>query len=281
MRFATVRHRGRIVTTVDTGDGQWRLSPTPLINIIKGADHGPLGEPIDVDPGMVCLPYRPATIIGVGLNYHDTVAEMGLSVPAEPYLFPKLSSSAIGPYDPVIVDLELSRRVDWEGEVAVIIGRPTRNVTIADADQSVFGYLAANDISARDLQERDGQWLRGKGLDTFCPLGPYVVPADSVPNPRDQRIRTWHNAELVQDGTTASMIFSTPELIAYCSRFFTLQPGDLILTGTPAGCGDFRDPPIALRPSDVVEVEVTGLGRQRNSVRAPENSSTAPEKGTA
>ncbi|WP_425574196.1 fumarylacetoacetate hydrolase family protein [Streptomyces hebeiensis] len=139
---------------------------------------------------------------------------------------------------------------------------------------AAVGDRHGNDISARDLQAEDGQWVRGKGLDTFCPLGPWIRTADELADPQPVGIRTWVNGALMQNGSTASMIFSVAELIAYCSRFFTLAPGDIILTGTPAGCGDFRTPAIAHRPGDVLEIEVDGLGRQRSQVVAPTHART-------
>ncbi|MFJ9391798.1 fumarylacetoacetate hydrolase family protein [Nocardioides sp. NPDC101246] len=268
MRLATLTTSdGSTTPVVDMGDG-WRATATAVADVVAGAVPS-LGDPVDVDRGRFELPYRPGTILGVGLNYHDTVADMGWDLPAEPYLFPKLSSSVTGPFDDVVVDLSLTTRADWEGELGVVIGRTARNVSRADALSHVFGYVAANDISARDLQAADGQWLRGKGLDTFCPLGPWVLTADEVPDPQDVGIRTLVDGEVVQDGHTGSMIFGVAELVAWCSRFFTLEPGDIILTGTPAGCGDFRDPPRALAPGSRVEVDLGRLGRQSNLVVAP------------
>ncbi|GGQ35831.1 fumarylacetoacetate hydrolase family protein [Streptomyces mutabilis] len=225
---------------------------------------------MNVGPHNLLAPYRPPTLFGIGLNYHDTVQEMGWEVPKKPYLFPKLSSSVTGPYDPVEVDPAVTARADWEAELGVVIGKPLRRATPEQALAAVFGYVAANDISARDLQAADGQWVRGKGLDTFCPLGPWLVTVDEVPDPQDVSLRTWYNGTLVQDGTSKSMIFGVAELIAYCSRWFTLSPGDVILTGTPAGCGDFRTPRMALTPGDLVEIEVGTLGRQRNPVIGPD-----------
>lgn len=268
MRIATVRVDGAVRTVVDRGGG-WRISPRGALEVLLGADPSPGADVLDESGLSFVLPYRPPTIHGIGLNFADTVADMGWETPTAPYLFPKLASSACGAHDDVVVDLDLTRRADWEAELGVIIGRPARNVPAEDALAYVAGYVAANDISARDLQADDGQWVRGKGLDTFCPLGPWLLTADEIDDPQDRRIRTWLNGEIVQDGSTGSMIFTVAELIAYCSRFFTLAPGDVILTGTPAGCGDFRHPPIALKPGDLMEVEVEGLGRQRSPVIGP------------
>lgn len=151
----------------------------------------------------------------------------------------------------------------------MVIGNRARNVSETDAIDVVFGYTAANDISARDLQASDGQWVRGKGLDTFCPLGPTVVTKDEIGDPNDIGIKTIVNGAVMQDGRSSDMIFRIPELISYCSRFFTLYPGDVILAGTPSGCGDFRAPRIALMPGDEIGIEIEHLGRQKNAVTAP------------
>lgn len=242
-----------------------------MAEVIRGAPVS-LGEAVGVGETAPLVPFRPGAIFGIGLNYHDTVAEMDWKTPDVPYLFPKLSSSVIGDGDAVIVDTALSTRVDWETELAVIIGRTARNVPVEAALDVVFGYTVANDISARDLQAADGQWVRGKGLDTFCPLGPVIVTADEIPDPHSLGVRTWVNGEQAQDGSTSDMIFDVPTLIAYLSKHFTLEPGDVVLTGTPAGCGDFRTPPRALRPGDRLESEVEGIGRLVNPVVAPQRA---------
>jgi 2-keto-4-pentenoate hydratase/2-oxohepta-3-ene-1,7-dioic acid hydratase in catechol pathway len=270
MRYATVTVGGARRLAVAQQEGDWRLTAedVTLLDVISGADVTATGEVLR-QPEFA-LPYRPPTIFGIGLNFHDTVREMRWAVPEKPYLFPKLSSSACGPFDEIVVDENVTTRADWEAELAVVIGRQARDLDTRTALSAVFGYMAANDISARDLQAADGQWVRGKGLDTFCPLGPSVVTADEIPDPQNVGIRTWLDGELVQDGNTSDMIFSVAELISYCSQHFTLYPGDVILTGTPAGCGDFRTPPIALRPGNLVEIDVTDVGQQRNVVTAPE-----------
>ncbi|UIX29233.1 fumarylacetoacetate hydrolase family protein [Streptomyces sp. GQFP] len=211
---------------------------------------------------------RPGTIFGIGLNYVDTIKEMGWQTPAAPYLFPKLASSVIGDGEAIVIDTALTSRVDWETELAVVIGETARDVPAAEALGVVRGYTVAQDISARDLQETDGQWVRGKGLDTFCPLGPEVVPAADVPDPQQLAVRTWLNGAPVQDGSTKDMVFTVAELIAYLSSYFTLRPGDVVLTGTPSGCGDFRTPRMSLKPGDVLVSEVEGIGRLTNPVVA-------------
>jgi 5-carboxymethyl-2-hydroxymuconate isomerase len=172
----------------------------------------------------------------------------------------------IGGGDRIEIDRSLTQRVDWEVELAVVVGRRMRRVAEADALAHVFGYSVANDVSARDIQFGDGQWVRGKSLDTFCPLGPVVVTADEVPDPQALGLWTRVNGETVQDSTTAQMVFGVAELLAFCSRSFTLEPGDVVLTGTPWGCGEFMDPPRSLGHGDVVEVEVEGIGVLRNEI---------------
>jgi 5-carboxymethyl-2-hydroxymuconate isomerase len=162
--------------------------------------------------------------------------------------------------------------VDWEVELAVVIGRRMRNVPVEAALDYVFGYTVANDVSARDVQFSDGQWTRGKSFDTFCPLGPVVVTPDEIGALDGLRLTTKVNGELMQDDTTANMIFGVAEILAYCSRNFTLEPGDVVLSGTPSGCGEFMDPPRSLAPGDVVEVAVEGIGALRNSVVAAETT---------
>ena len=211
-------------------------------------------------------PLRPGKIVAIGLNYMDHVRETGMDTPPRPLVFAKFPSAVVGPADEIVVDGELAERVDWEVELAVVVGRTMRDVPAAEALDHVFGYTVANDVSARDVQFADGQWVRGKSFDTFCPLGPVVATADEIPDPQGLRLFTRVNGETVQDSSTAEMIFGVAELLAFCSRSFTLDPGDVVLTGTPWGCGEFMSPPRSLAPGDVVEVEVEGIGVLRNPV---------------
>jgi 2-keto-4-pentenoate hydratase/2-oxohepta-3-ene-1,7-dioic acid hydratase in catechol pathway len=220
-----------------------------------------------VDVPLLC-PLRPGKIVAVGLNYDDHVRESGVGAPESPLVFAKFPSSVIGPEDAIVIDRELTTRVDWEVELAVVIGRRMRRVKPADALDHVFGYTVANDVSARDVQFADGQWVRGKSLDTFCPLGPVVVTPDEIGDPQKLALRTRVNGETVQDSSTAEMIFSVAELLAFCSLSFTLERGDVLLTGTPWGCGEFMNPRRSLRPGDIVETEVEGIGVLRNPVVA-------------
>ena len=208
---------------------------------------------------------RPGKIVCVGLNYRDHADESGMPTPAEPLLFGKFPNTLVGPGEPIVLP-PTSEHVDGEAELAVVIGATTHNVNYADAMDYVFGFTVANDVSARDLQFGDGQWFRGKGFDTFCPLLPQIVPRDEVRDLHDLHVMQRVNGTVLQDGSTRDLIFDIPTLVAFASAVMTLEPGDLILTGTPPGVGYFRDPRIALRPGDTVEVEVEGIGKLTNPV---------------
>ena len=209
----------------------------------------------------------PGKIVAIGLNYMDHIREAGMEVPSSPLVFAKFPSSVIGHGDPIVIDRTLTQRVDWEVELAVVIGHELRDVGPADALDHVAGYTVANDVSARDVQFADGQWVRGKSFDTFCPLGPRVVAPAAIGDPQNLRLRTRVNGDLVQDSSTSEMVFGVAELLAFCSRSFTLNAGDVVLTGTPWGCGEFMDPPRSLQDGDVVEVEIDGIGTLANPVR--------------
>jgi 2,4-diketo-3-deoxy-L-fuconate hydrolase len=208
---------------------------------------------------------RPGKIVCVGLNYHDHADESGMSIPAQPLLFGKFPNTLVGPGEPIVLP-PASAHVDGEAELAVVIGATARNVDDADAMDYVFGFTVANDVSARDLQFGDGQWFRGKGFDTFCSVLPQIVPRSDVPEPHDLRVVQRVNGTVMQDGNTRDLIFDIPTLVAFTSDVMTLESGDLILTGTPPGVGYFRDPRIALRPGDTIEVEVEGIGTLTNPV---------------
>jgi 2-keto-4-pentenoate hydratase/2-oxohepta-3-ene-1,7-dioic acid hydratase in catechol pathway len=238
-----------------------RAGGDALNSAIAGA-----GDP--VEGARLAAPLRPGKIVAIGLNYLDHVREAGMEAPSRPLVFAKWPSSVIGPDEPIVIDATLAERVDWEVELAAVIGTPARDVAASAALDHILGYTVANDVSARDVQFADGQWVRGKSFDTFCPLGPRLVTADEVPDPQALRLGTRVNGEVVQDSSTSEMVFGVQELIAFCSRSFTLEPGDVVLTGTPWGCGEFMDPRRSLAPGDVVECEVQGLGVLRNPVRA-------------
>lgn len=211
----------------------------------------------------------PQKVIAVGLNYADHARESGLEPPAAPVTFLKTTNAIIGPDEAIVSDPALSTQVDYEVELAVVIGRRARNVALADALDHVLGYTLCNDVSARDAQFADGQWSRGKSFDTFCPLGPWIVTADEVVDVQDLGIRTRLNGVTVQDSSTREMIFGVAELVSYLSRYLTLEPGDVIATGTPPGVGFARTPALFLHDGDVVEIEVDGIGVLRNPVIGP------------
>lgn len=273
MRVGTAVVGGSAVPVVEGDDGLVPLDApagaTLRELIAAGAPLRAKDGAAPLDGARLTAPLRPAKIVAIGLNYLDHVRETGMDAPTAPLVFTKFTTSLIGDGETIAFDPELARRVDWEVELAAVVGRTMREVAVEDALAHVFGYTVANDVSARDLQFGDGQWIRGKSLDTFCPLGPVVVTADAIADPQALPLRTRVNGETVQDSTTAEMVFGVAELLSYCSHSFTLEPGDVVLTGTPWGCGEFMDPVRSLQDGDVVEVEIEGIGTLRNPVSAP------------
>jgi 2-keto-4-pentenoate hydratase/2-oxohepta-3-ene-1,7-dioic acid hydratase in catechol pathway len=257
-------------------DGQGRvLYGKPVGEDLKSAERleGDLraglratGERADIV--RLLAPLDPPNILCIGLNYRRHADESNASYPERPILFLKPTTTVIGPEAPIVLPA-LSEEVDYECELAVVIGKAARAVSENDALDYVLGYTCANDVSARDWQLRlDKQWARGKSFDTFCPLGPALVTADEIPDPNALRIRMRLGGETVQDSRTSDMIFSVRHLIAYLSRGMTLLPGTVLLTGTPEGVGMGKEPPRWLRPGDVCEVEIEGIGTLRNPVVA-------------
>ena len=208
----------------------------------------------------------PQKIICVGLNYRDHAEEQGVDLPARPLLFAKWPNTLIGPGEPIRIPT-ISQNVDYEAELGVVIGRRASQVSADDALGFVEGYVVANDVSGRDLQFSDGQWVRGKSLDTFLPVSD-LVPASAVPDPQALLIRAILNGEVMQDSSTSNMIFGVAEVVSFVSQAITLEPGDLIITGTPAGVGAFRSPPVWLKPGDAIAIEIDGVGRISNPVVA-------------
>ena len=208
----------------------------------------------------------PQKIVCVGLNYRDHAEEQGVDLPERPLLFAKWPNTLIASGDPIRIPA-ISQKVDYEAELGVVIGRRTSRVSVEDALAYVEGYVVANDVSGRDLQFSDGQWVRGKSLDTFLPVSD-VVPASEVPDPQALPIRAVLNGEVMQDSNTSNMIFGVADVVSFVSQAISLEPGDLIITGTPAGVGAFRDPPVWLKPGDEIAIEIDGLGRITNPVVA-------------
>ena len=208
---------------------------------------------------------RPNKIICIGLNYLDHVTESGAEIPKAPLIFSKFDTCVAASEDPILL-LVGSEQVDFEAELAVVIGRQAKNIDGKDAIDYVFGYTNFNDVSARDMQFADGQWQRGKSCDTFAPFGEYVATKDEIADPHKLRIQFRLNGETMQDSNTNQLIFKIPELVEYLSRSITLEPGDIIATGTPPGVGFARKPPVFLKNGDVCEVEIEGLGVLINPV---------------
>lgn len=247
-----------------------RLHDDGGATLLEGGLFGGLrdtGRPAVVE--KLLAPLEPRDILCVGLNYRRHAAETGAELPAWPVLFLKNSGALQHPGDPIELPRTLrSDQVDYECELAVVIGRRCRNVARADALGHVLGYTCANDVSARDWQKRGGggQWSRGKSFATFCPLGPAIVTTDEIPDPGRLAIRTLLNGETMQECTTGDMIFDVPAIVEFLSASMVLAPGTVILTGTPHGVGMARTPPVYLRPGDTVTVEIEGIGRLTNPV---------------
>ncbi len=208
---------------------------------------------------------RPGKLIAIGLNYRDHAAESNMPIPERPVVFSKFSTSVIGPGESVVLP-KTSTQVDYEAELAVVIGRRAKDVSAEKALDYVLGYTCLNDVSARDFQFADGQWQRGKSCDTFAPMGPTIVTADQVPNPHQLPIKLILNGKTMQDSNTNQLIFGVPTLIEFLSQTITLEPGDVIATGTPPGVGFARKPPVYLRPGDDMMVEIGGVGKLGNPV---------------
>ncbi len=207
---------------------------------------------------------RPGKIVAVGVNYRSHAAEQNRAAPDHPVLFAKLPTSVIGPGAAIRWDPRLTQAVDYEAELAVVIGRTCRRVDALNALDYVLGYTCLDDVSARDLQYADRQFVRAKSLDTFCPMGPWLVTADEVGDPQALHLRSLVNGEVRQDSSTAEMVFGVAELISFCSQAFTLEPGDVVATGTPAGVGWFREPKLMLHDGDEVTIEIERVGRLTN-----------------
>lgn len=216
----------------------------------------------------ICAPVpRPGKIICIGLNYRDHAEESGAEIPKSPIIFSKFSTCAIGADEAVLLPWA-SEQVDYEAELAFVVGRRAKNVSKENAMDYVFGYTNFNDVSARDFQFADGQWTRGKSCDAFAPMGEYVATKDEIADPHNLRISFRLNGETLQDSNTKELIFKIPELIEFLSASITLEPGDVVATGTPPGVGFARKPPVFLKNGDAAEVEIEGLGVLSNLVKS-------------
>ena len=210
---------------------------------------------------------RPGKVICIGLNYRDHARESGQPLPEEPVLFAKFANSVVGSGEAILIPAA-TEKVDYEAELCAVMGRRTYQVTVDEALTYVAGYTCANDVSARDLQFRTGQWTRGKTVDTFLPVGPWLVTPDEVGDPQDLDMRCLVNGQVMQESNTRQMVFGVAQLVSFISQTMTLEPGDLIATGTPSGVGYARKPPVYLHPGDTVTVEIERIGALVNPVRA-------------
>jgi 2-keto-4-pentenoate hydratase/2-oxohepta-3-ene-1,7-dioic acid hydratase in catechol pathway len=246
--------------------GRWNWAAKVDLAVEYATEHGTGRVSLDD-----CRRHAPVTdpekVVCVGLNYEDHARELDLDIPDEPVLFSKFPTAVTGPGDDVVWDPAYTSAVDYEAELVIVVGREARDVPVEDAWEYVAGLTVGNDVTARDLQERDGQWVRGKSLDTFAPTGPELVTPDEIGDPHDLDIWTDIDGERLQDSSTANFIFGVDELVSFCSRAFTLRPGDLIFTGTPPGVGTSRDPPVHLDDGDRVTVGIDGIGELTNTCR--------------
>ena len=279
----------RVIDVADAGRSLGLALPDGMLAFIEEGDQALEGarRVVDVlssDPATLSrsswplaetrllapVPRPRRNLVCVGLNYAEHAAESRVTqgVPEHPVYFTKPPSTVIGPEAPIPWHGHVSQRIDWEVELVAVIGRGGRDIPEERALDSVFGYTVGNDVTARDLQSRHQQWYKGKGLDGFCPLGPCIVTKDELPDPQDLRLRLRVNGETKQDASTGDMIFSVAKLVAVWSLGMTLEPGDLLMTGTPSGVGFARQPPEYLQPGDVVEAEIDGIGLLRNVVAA-------------
>jgi 2-keto-4-pentenoate hydratase/2-oxohepta-3-ene-1,7-dioic acid hydratase in catechol pathway len=242
--------------------------------VANGEKKGPNGEKIvySLEDVKLNAPIpRPGKIVCVGLNYIDHCEETGMDVPKSPIIFSKYSNAVAGPDDAIILPIN-SNQVDYEAELAFVIGKKAKKVSKEEAMDYIAGYTIMNDVSARDIQLGDGQWVRGKTPDTFAPIGPVLVTKDEVEDPHQLDIKLMLNGETMQDSNTKNLIYGIPYVLSYLSQSMTFEPGDVIATGTPPGVGMSRKPQVWLKPGDEVVVEVEKIGRLRNIVRADQNN---------
>lgn len=271
---AGVAHEGRVMPVSDTALGVRHLlqqGQAALEQVLSQArqyfesgqaflsvDNVDFGPPVPDPDKILCL----------GLNYREHAAEAGLELPSVPVFFAKFRNSLVGPYSPVLLP-RISTQIDYEGELAAVIGARCKEVSEMQALTYVAGYTIMNDISARDVQTQTSQWTAGKALDTFAPMGPGIVPASEIPDPQNLTLTTRVNGQVVQHTHTGDMVFTIAQAVAFLSRLMTLEPGDIIATGTPSGVGFTRTPPLFLKDGDVTEVEIGGIGKIRNTVTQP------------
>lgn len=249
-----------LLDLIRLGPPVWRQ----VLKLVQSATRPVI--PLNIVRLLAPIP-NPTKIIGIGLNYMDHCREQNVNIPDRPLVFSKFPSSIIGPGEPICWEPAQTQEVDFEVELGIVIGKRARNVPAEQVFEHIFGYTIINDVSARDMQSADRQWVRSKSLDTFCPMGPAVVTMDDIPDPQKLKLSCYVNGEVMQNSSTSEMIFGVRELVADLSRFFTLEPGDIIASGTPNGVGVFRTPKVFLKNGDKVVCEVQGIGRLENPVR--------------
>jgi 2-keto-4-pentenoate hydratase/2-oxohepta-3-ene-1,7-dioic acid hydratase in catechol pathway len=272
MRLLTFRYQNDVMAGVLSGE---KVLPLPWPDVKALVESG-LESASEAAAAAAAIPLaevtllapllRPGKIVAIGLNYLDHCLEQGKTPPERPTIFTKFSTAVNHPGGEIRWDPSLTQMVDYEAELAVVIGKRAYRVNEEDAYDYVAGYTCLNDVSARDLQRGDKQWVRGKSLNTFAPMGPVLVTADELSDPHGLAIRCWVNGELRQESNTDQLIHTVPKLIAFCSHAFTLEPGDIITTGTPGGVGVYSEPPVFLNPGDEIVVEIESIGRLQNRV---------------
>ena len=273
-RLAVVADECALLATAIVNSGPRTMAEllaggAPAIDRLRGIDPARVrreGTPLAELRLLAPVP-RPGKVVAIGRNYRDHAAESGSEPPPAPLIFAKFPTSVVGPGDDVRWNTALTTQVDYEAELGVVIGATAREVSPEDALSYVLGYTCLDDVSARDLQFGDGQWTRGKSLDTFCPIGPVIVSGDEIGDAADLAIHCLVNGEERQAGRTSDLYFGVADIVSHCSKAFTLEPGDVIATGTPAGVGAFREPPVWLADGDEVVVEIEGIGRLVNRCR--------------
>lgn len=275
MKLTTFTHNGRLYLGEIVAERVYALSApdhsmTGMMR--RGVTPSRTYQHFPLEDVTFRAPLMPGKIIAIGKNYADHAAETKSELPDKPLIFAKFPSSVIGTGDAITWRTSVTSEVDYEGELAVVIGRRAKDVSEDDALNCVLGYTIANDVTARDLQQRiDSQWTRGKSLDTFCPLGPFIVTREEIEDPQNLRIKTTVNDEVRQDASTSDMVFGVKHLVSYCSKMFTLEPGDLILTGTPSGVALGMNPPQYLKDGDTVTVSIEGIGEITNTCKVIED----------
>ena len=272
MRLVSYEHDGEVGVGIRTDAGIAPTGHTDMVALIaSGATPTATGAAFE--PDRILVPLRPGKVLCAGINYKSHGAEASSALPQEPYFFAKLPNAVCGPGDPIRIPSP-DTLTDWEVEFAFVIGKRAKNVAAADALDYVYGYTLLHDVSARDIQfgwskrTQDTQIILGKNPDTFSPIGPEIVTKDELTDPFNVRVATYVNGEMKQDANTSDWIFPIPVLIEFLTQVITLEPGDVVSTGTPAGCGAFLDPPQYLQPGDEVTIEAEGIGRLTNPVVA-------------